>query len=208
MLTVYGTGLFLKGLAFGFILAATVGPMWLLCFRRSVAAGVLTGLVSGMGIAVADGIYGAIAAFGLTAVSGLLLAYSFWIGLTGTAFLLWLGVSTILAHPAESRNDEDPPGMATAFLSTLGLTLTNPPTILAFAALFAGFGLASSADYHAAALIVLGVFLGSAAWWVVLAGAAGRLRGRIGPRWLRAINVVSGLSILGFAGWQIAALLR
>src|SRR5260370_1224469 len=132
MLTVYGTGLFLKGLAFGFILAAAVGAMWLLCFRRTVAAGALTGLVSGMGIAVADGIYGAIAAFGLTAVSGLLLAYSFWIGLTGAAFLLWLGISTILAHPAESKSDEDPPGMATAFLSTLRLTLTNPATILAF----------------------------------------------------------------------------
>jgi threonine/homoserine/homoserine lactone efflux protein len=93
-------------------------------------------------------------------------------------------------------------------LSTLGLTLTNPPTILAFAAIFAGLGLASSADYGAAALIVAGVFLGSALWWVILAFAAGRLRGKLGARLFRVINVVAGISILGFAAWQVAVLFR
>src|SRR5262249_15452314 len=92
-----GMTLFLKGLAFGFVLAATVGPMWILCFRRTVAQGPLAGFVSGMGIAVADGFYGAVAAFGLTAISGVLLYYSFWIGLVGSAFLIYLGVKTLLS---------------------------------------------------------------------------------------------------------------
>jgi threonine/homoserine/homoserine lactone efflux protein len=202
------TALFLKGLAFGFVLAATVGPMWVLCMRRTLAFGALSGFVSGMGIAVADGLYGAVAAFGLTAVSGLLLRHGFWIGLVGAVFLVYLGVKTLLAQPVASGETEKPASLAQAFLSTLGLTLANPPTILAFAAIFAGLGLASSADYAAAALVTLAVFLGSASWWVVLAAAGGALRERLGPRLLRAINLVSGLSILGFAAWQFALLLR
>jgi threonine/homoserine/homoserine lactone efflux protein len=201
--------MFIKGLAFGFILAATVGPMWMLCFRRTVASGALTGFVSGMGIAVADGFYGAVAAFGLTAVSGFLLGHGFWIGIVGSAFLVYLGVKALLAKPQDlSADPPDRAGLARAFFSTLGLTLTNPPTILAFAAIFASLGLASSADYGAAAWIVLGVFLGSAAWWVILALAAGKMRGRIGPGVARAVNLVSGVSILGFAGWQLYVLFR
>jgi threonine/homoserine/homoserine lactone efflux protein len=201
--------LFIKGLVFGFILAAAVGPMWVLCFRRTIASGVLVGLVSGMGIATADGIYGAIAAFGLTAVSGFLLGHSFWIGLVGTAFLIYLGVKSLMATPMNIQEEKvDRTGLARAFFSTLGLTLTNPPTILAFAAIFAGLGLVSTGDYGSAAWIVLGVFLGSAAWWTILAAAAGRLRGRLGPRLARGINLASGISILGFALWQVVELFR
>jgi len=195
--------LFLKGLGFGFILAATVGPMWVLCFRRTVAQGPLAGFVSGMGIAVADGFYGAVAAFGLTAISGVLLRHSFWIGLVGSVFLLYLGAKTLLSKPPIESKDESRLGYPRAFLSTLGL---NPPTILAFAAIFAGLGLVSDADYGTASLIVAGVFLGSASWWILLAAGAGWLRRRMGPALVRAINVVSGLSILGFAAWQLLRL--
>lgn len=200
--------LFLKGLAFGFLLAATVGPMWVLCFRRTLASGARAGIASGMGIAVADGFYGAVAAFGLTAISGVLLGYRFWIALAGALFLLYLGAKTLVARPAEAQPDTSGTGLLKSFASTLGLTLTNPPTILAFAAIFAGLGLGSTADYRAAALITAGVFLGSAAWWLLLAGAAGKLRHRMGPRLLRGINMASGLSILGFAAWQVAVLFR
>jgi threonine/homoserine/homoserine lactone efflux protein len=200
--------LLLKGLAFGFILAATVGPMWVLCLRRTLASGALVGLASGLGIAVADGFYGAVAAFGLTAISGFLLAHAFWIGLVGAIFLVYLGIRTLTAKPEMLEGEVKKLNLPAAFLSTLGLTLTNPPTILAFAAIFAGLGLASSADYAAAALIVAGVFAGSAAWWVILALGAGKLRDRLGPRLFRAINIVSGLTILGFAAWQIAVLFR
>ena len=200
--------LFGKGLAFGFLLAATVGPMWILCLRRTLSAGALTGFVSGMGIAAADGFYGAVAAFGLTAVSGFLLGYSFWIGLLGAIFLVYLGIKALVSHPDLDNGKSDHPRLIKAFLSTLGLTLANPPTILAFAAVFAGLGLVSTSDYASAAWIALGVFLGSAAWWGILAGTAGRLRHRLGPRVLRGINVASGISILGFALWQAAALFR
>jgi threonine/homoserine/homoserine lactone efflux protein len=202
------TLLFLKGLAFGFVLAATVGPMWVLCFRRTVAYGALTGFVSGMGIAVADGLYGAVAAFGLTAISGFLLRYSFWIGLAGAVFLFYLGTKTLLSQPPANGETARPASLAQAFASTLGLTLANPPTILAFAAIFTGLGLSANTDYALAATIVAGVFLGSASWWIVLAAGAGALRGRFGPRLLRAINVVAGITILGFAAWQFALLLR
>ena len=196
--------LFLKGLLFGFLLAATVGPMWVLCFRRTLAQGALAGFVSGMGIAVADGIYGAVAAFGLTAISGFLLQHAFWIGLAGGAFLVYLGVKILISNPSLDGEEEQKVNHAKAFLSTLGLTLANPPTILAFVAIFAGLGLASNADYGAASLVVLGVFLGSASWLVILAAGAGWLRGRVGPKLFRIINIVSGLTILGFAAWQLA----
>jgi threonine/homoserine/homoserine lactone efflux protein len=202
--------LFAKGLAFGFVLAATVGPMWVLCFRRTVASGTLVGLASGMGIAVADALYGAVAAFGLTAISGFLLGHRLWIGLTGAAFLVWLGVRALISRPVplEAAAAPAPRGTAAAFLSTLGLTLANPPTILAFAAIFAGLGLASEADTRAAALVVAGVFLGSALWWLILVAGVGAFRRRIGPALARAINVVSGATILAFAAWQLAALAR
>lgn len=200
--------LFLKGLAFGFLLAATVGPMWLLCFRRTLAQGALAGFISGMGIAVADGLYGAVAAFGLTAVSGFLLGQRFWLGLTGGAFLLYLGIKSLAAKPVPvQESSQEKTNLPRAFFSTLGLTLANPPTILSFAAIFAGLGLASGSDYAAASLVVLGVFLGSASWWLILAAGADWLRGRIGPGLFRAINVVSGLSILGLALWQLARIL-
>jgi threonine/homoserine/homoserine lactone efflux protein len=195
--------LFLKGLLFGFLLAATVGPMWVLCFRRTLAQGALAGFVSGMGIAVADGIYGAVAAFGLTAVSGFLLQHASWIGLAGGAFLVYLGIKILISHPTIDSAEEQKISHPKAFLSTLGLTLANPPTILAFAAIFAGLGLVTH-DYVNAALVVLGVFLGSASWWVLLAAGAGWLRGRVPPMLFRIINTVSGLTILGFAVWQLA----
>lgn len=197
---------FLKGLLFGFLLAATVGPMWVLCFRRTLAQGALAGFVSGMGIAVADGLYGAVAAFGLTAFSGFLLQHQYWIGLAGGAFLLFLGVTTLLARPDPEGAKAGSSSLTQGFLSTLGLTLANPPTILAFAAIFAGLGLVSS-DYVVASVVVLGVFLGSATWWILLAAGAGWLRSRMGPKLFRAINIVSGITILGFAVWQLVAVL-
>jgi threonine/homoserine/homoserine lactone efflux protein len=202
------SALFFKGLAFGFVLAATVGPMWVLCLRRTLAFGAATGLASGMGIAVADGFYGAVAAFGLTAISGILLQYRFGIGLGGVAFLLYLGVKTLLARPAVGDETSRPTGLAQAFASTLLLTLANPPTILAFAAIFAGLGLAARVDYAAAAMVTAAVFLGSASWWLLLAAFAGRLRAQLGSGLLRGINLVSGITILGFAAWQAARLLR
>lgn len=198
---------FVKGLAFGFLLAASVGPLWILCLRRTLAHGRWFGFVSGMGVATADALYGLIAAFGLTAVSGFLLAQKFWFSLIGGAFLCWLGTKTLLARPAERAAEAEASSLALAYTSTFALTLTNPATILAFAAIFAGLGLAANADYGQAALVVLGVMLGSAFWWVLLALGADRMRHAIGPRLLRGINVFAGLAILAFGIHTLGTLL-
>lgn len=201
----------LKGLLFGFVLAAVVGPMWVLCLRRTLEHGSAAGLASGLGIATADSLYGAIAAFGLTAISSFLLAHSFWIGLGGVAFLAWLGGRALLEKPMDLATGSQAPApgsLAAAFASTLSLTLANPPTILAFTAMFAGLGLAAGASYASAGLLVAGVFLGSAAWWIVLVAGVAALRSRLSTRLLRGINVLSGVTILGFAVWQLAVLLR
>jgi threonine/homoserine/homoserine lactone efflux protein len=197
---------FLKGLAFGFLLAATVGPMWILCFRRTLAHGRLFGFVSGMGVATADAIYGFVAAFGLTVVSNLLLSQKFWLSLAGGAFLCWLGIRTLLSKPSETAAAAPAGSFAMAYTSTLALTLTNPATIIAFVAIFAGLGLGATGSYTDASLVVIGVVLGSAAWWVMLSLGADWLRCRSGPRALRAINIAAGVSILTFGVVQLIAL--
>lgn len=197
--------LFAKAFAFGFVLAAAVGPIWVLCFRRSIAQGVLAGIVSGLGVALADGLYAAVAAFGLKVVSEPLIAQRAWIAAGGSLVLAWLGVKTLIAKPVSldaEHGNARASGFARQFASTFLLTLANPPTIVAFAAVFASVGLVVGGDHAVAALLVAGVALGSAAWWAILALGASWLRARIGPRFLRSVNIVSGLLLVGFASWQ------
>ena len=194
--------LILRGFVLGFTIAAAVGPISLLCIRRTLAEGRLVGLVSGMGVATADATYGAIAAFGLTAVTDLLVDGRRVLGIVGGAFLLWLAWRTFRAVPGEAATAAADAGVRRglpgAFLSTLGLTLTNPMTILSFGALFVGLGV-TGGDAAGATLLTLGVFAGSAAWWVVLVTAVGALRTRITPGGLRRVNMASGLLIGAFA---------
>ena len=197
--------LFAKAFAFGFVLAASVGPIWVLCFRRSIAQGVLAGIVSGLGVALADGLYAAVAAFGLNVVSEPLIAQRVWIAAGCSLVLAWLGVKTLIAKPVSldaEHGNARASGFSRQFASTFLLTLANPPTIVAFAAVFASVGLVVGGDHAVAALLVAGVALGSAAWWAILALGASWLRTRIGPRFLRSVNIVSGLLLVGFASWQ------
>ena len=192
--------LLVRGFVLGFTIAAAVGPISLLCIRRTLAEGRVVGLVSGMGVATADASYGAIAAFGLTAVTDLLMDGRRVLGIVGGVFLLWLAWRTFRAVPSEAASADSGArrGLAAAYLSTLGLTLTNPMTILSFAALFVGLGV-TGGDAAGAASLTAGVFAGSAAWWVVLVGVVGALRSRVTSRRLRAVNVASGLLIGAFA---------
>ena len=192
--------LFVRGLVLGFTIAAAVGPISLLCIRRTLAEGRLVGLASGMGVATADATYGAIAAFGLTAVTDLLVDWRRALGVVGGFFLLWLAWRTLRSIPGEAASDvgNGRRGLPGAYLSILGLTLTNPMTILSFAALFVGLGVTGD-DAAGATLLTLGVFAGSAAWWVVLVGVVGALRSRLTPTGLRRVNVASGLVIGAFA---------
>jgi len=198
--------LFLRGLVLGFTIAAAVGPISLLCIRRTLAEGRLVGLVSGMGVATADATYGAIAAFGLTAITDLLVDWRRALGLVGGAFLLWLAWRTFRSVPSEAATagTNGRRGLPGAYLSTLGLTLTNPMTILSFAALFVGLGV-TGGDAAGAASVTLGVFAGSAAWWVVLVTAVGALRSRLSTTGLRRVNEMSGVLIGAFAVIAVAS---
>jgi len=202
------TAFVLKGVALGFSIAAPVGPIGLLCIRRSLADGRTAGLATGLGAATADAMYGAIAAFGLTAVSALLVAQKFWLGLVGGLFLCVLGVRTFIALPRKDDFQGQRVTLAAAYASTLVLTLTNPMTILSFVAVFAGLGLGASPDYGSASAMVLGVFIGSALWWLLLSNGVALFRNRLGPGWMRLVNHVSGAIIFAFGIYAIVSAVK
>ena len=193
------TNFLLRGFIIGLSIAAPVGPIGVLCIRRTLADGRAAGLVSGLGAASADAIYGCIAGFGLTFISNFLVGQQFWLRLLGGIFLCCLGVKTFLSKPMDQAAAAKGDGLAGMYASTFFLTLTNPMTIISFAAVFAGLGLTSSSgNYATAALLVSGVFLGSASWWLILSGLVGVLRARFQTHGLQWVNRISGLVIVGF----------
>jgi threonine/homoserine/homoserine lactone efflux protein len=188
---------FFKGIVLGFSIAAPVGPIGLLCIQRTLAQGRTAGFVSGMGAATADGLYGSVAAFGLTAVSAFLLRFSVPIRVVGACFLFYLAARTFFSRPTQnSAAGGSSVSLWKAYASTVFLTLTNPMTILSFMAVFGGFGIVSEERaYLKSALLVGGVFLGSSIWWLVLSSGVGLFKARLTPRSLMWINRISGLLI-------------
>ena len=189
--------LFFRGLILGLAIAAPVGPIGLLCIRRSLSYGTVAGLLSGLGAATADGVYGAIAAFGLAFISDFLTDQTQWLGIIGGLFLCYLGITTFLSKPADKPAEISRTGLIGAYLSTLGLTLTNPATILSFVLLFAGFA-PTELGYGQAVVMVGGVFLGSALWWLLLSSGVSRLRHWLTPGRLVWVNRMFGVLITGF----------
>ncbi len=199
--------LFLKGLLIGFAIAAPVGPIGILCIQRSLHAGFKVGLMTGMGAAFADGTYGLVAGFGLTAISSLLISHQFWIQLIGGLFLIYLGIKLILTPPRErstENNFDKSPWHACS--TTYLLTLTNPTTILSFIAVFAGLGLGTThPDMVQAIILVAGIIIGSALWWILLSGGvAFMLHKRMSPRFMRIINWMSGCIMLAFGVFTLS----
>jgi threonine/homoserine/homoserine lactone efflux protein len=192
---------FLRGAMIGFSMAAPVGPIGVLCIRRSLTNGITIGFATGLGAATADALYGAVAAFGLTAVAKFLSAQQFWLALLGGGFLCWLGIRTFIAKPSKESADARRGNVFTAWASTLLLTITNPATILSFVALFAGFGINSS--YATAGILVTGVFFGSGLWWLLLSTSVGSLRARFDARWIGITNRASGLVMFGFGVYAL-----
>ena len=188
--------LFARGLILGFTIAAAVGPISLLTIRRTLAHGRIYGLASGLGVALADATYGGIAAFGLTAVTSILVGARLVLGLVGGLFLFVLGWRTMTSRPEAVAVADDRPGLVGAFLSIFGLTMTNPMTIISFAAIFAGLGIVGRGGADAA-LLTLGVFCGSTSWWLILTTVVSALRTRVTIRALRWVNRVSGVVLLG-----------
>ncbi len=199
---------FLRGLLIGLSIAAVVGPMSILCIQRTLQRGQRYGLISGLGIATADAIYGCIAAFGLTLIAHFLVSQQFWIRLLGGLFLVYLGIKTVLSKPAERAATAKASGFISAYISTLLLTLTNPTTILSFVAIFAGIGVGgASKSYGSAIAVVLGVFSGSVLWWCILTSIVNFLRTRFTATWLLWMNRVSGCVIMLFGVVALVSLL-
>jgi threonine/homoserine/homoserine lactone efflux protein len=195
--------LYLRGLAVGFAIAFALGPIGLLVIRRTVDRGWAYGFLSGVGVATADAMYGAIAAFGLTAVSEALVGIDRVLGVVGGAVLVVLAVRSLrsaLRSTGEATARADPGRLRSplaAWASMVALTATNPATILSFAALFASIG-AGTGGPAGAMSVVLGVFTGSVAWWALLTGLIAGLRARLTPRVVRRLNIASAAVIGGF----------
>ena len=187
--------LLLRAIILGITIAAPVGPMAVLCIRRTLSAGQLAGLATGMGIATADGVYAAVAGFGLTAVSELLLGYGHWLRTGGGLVLCWLGLRAARSAPGAPKAVSGSAGLLRGYGSAIALTLANPSTILSFAGVLAGLG---AIDSGSTAVLVAGIFTGSALWWVALTGFVSRLRDRLSPAVLLWVNRISGGVLLGF----------
>ncbi|HXY62218.1 MAG TPA: LysE family transporter [Nitrospirota bacterium] len=199
----------LKGFVIGFVIAAPVGPIGILCARRTLMHGRRAGFFSGMGAASADTIYGFIAAFGLTVVSDFLVDHQIFLRLMGGTILCILGIRTLFIPPKGER--EIPKSItkyAGMFTSTFLLTLTNPMTIFSFAAVFAGFGLARTmGSITVAGTLVLGVFLGSGLWWLFLIGIFSLFKKRFERHELQWVNRFAGIIIAGSGVIILASLM-
>lgn len=188
-----------KGLIIGFAVAAPVGPIGILCIRRTLEFGRFSGFVSGLGAALADTLYGVVAAFGLTLISDLLLAGQFWLRLFGGIFLIYLGIKTFLAKPKARDTNVSHLSLSKDFASTFLLTLTNPMTVLSYIAIFAAVGLSNvSNDYWDSSWLVFGVFLGSSFWWFILSEGVTFFRKSVSKNVMAWINRIAGLIIIAF----------
>jgi threonine/homoserine/homoserine lactone efflux protein len=198
----------LRGFALGFAIAAAPGPIFFLCLRRTLVKGWLNGLISGFGVATADGFYAALGVFGVGAIATVLTGERRWLALGGGGLLIALGARIVFDRPKTTESPTtNGAGLAWAYISTLGLTITNPATIISFAALAASLGTGLSGGYLRPSLLVVGVLLGSVTWWCVLAALAAGLRARITPRVVRGISTASGLAIIALGLAALASAL-
>ncbi|MEW6697388.1 MAG: LysE family translocator [Bacillota bacterium] len=201
-------GYLLKGILIGFSIAAPVGPIGILCIRRSLTEGWATGFIAGLGAASADAIYGCIAAFGLTMITNVLTHNQFTLSLIGGLFLLYLGIQTFRSQTKEEDLVAESVSKIKTYTTTFFLTLTNPMTILSFTAIFAGLGLANNnADPLTASLMVAGVFTGSSVWWFILSKSAGNFKSKLPAKNMSWINKLSGLILLVFGAFSLLRIL-
>jgi threonine/homoserine/homoserine lactone efflux protein len=195
------------GFLIGFPIAASPGPVFFLVLRRTLSRGWRSGVVSGLGVATGDAVYAGLAAFGVAAITNVLLGQRRWIGLVGGVAIALIGLRALRVRP-----DPNPPPkgegnlrgpssnsvrMIGAYGSMVALTLSNPATILSFIAVFAGFGLRVGSGWPAVAL-VFGVMLGSALWWLGLTAVVSVVRQRLTAGITRGIGIVAGVALIGF----------
>jgi threonine/homoserine/homoserine lactone efflux protein len=187
---------FLKGIFIGFAMAIPIGPIGIMCVRKTLTEGRLRGLIIGLGAATADLLYGCVAAFGITMISNTLASQRIWIRLVGGALLLFLGVRTFRAQPTDPKFKIHSSGMLGSYLYTVFLTLTNPLTIFAFIAVFAALGLGNGLNSFSASALVAGVFIGSSLWFLLLSSGVTFFRKKLDLIGLRWVNRIAGVLII------------
>lgn len=187
-----------KGFALGFAVAAPLGPIGALCINRTLQRGFWVGLAGGLGTAIADAAYGALAALGFAAFSAFLAEIDGPMRLVGGLAMIWLGWQGMRPRPPRPAAEIGARDLFGTIAATFLLTIANPTTILSFAVFFAGLGLASAADAPSALVVVAGVFAGSLAWWVILTGGVAMVRHKVSDRFALWVGRISGSLILAF----------
>lgn len=195
--------LFAKSIFLGLVIAAPLGPIGALCINRTLERGVVAGMAGGLGTALADGVYATLAAVGFAAFSEALIHIDTPLRLIGGMFMLWLGWKSLIPKPPRAAAKVSARNLAGTTAATFLLTITNPMTILSFAALFAGLGLASASGFTGAGPVVLGVFAGSMLWWCILSGTVGLIRHRLPDTFAARVSLLSGVALIGFGLWAL-----
>lgn len=199
--------LFIKGMGLGFSIAAPVGPIGVLCIQRTLKKGIRSGFISGLGAASADLLYGALAAFGAVWLGNNLVQYQIPLRVVGGIVLIFLGIKAFFQKEQGAATAPAPRGLLADYGSTFLLTLTNPITILSFTAVYAGLGFVEGqASMKQMVGLVLGVFCGSACWWLLLSSLVSLLRGHLKPAFYSIINKVAGVILVDFGISLIAAI--
>lgn len=197
--------LFLKSVLLGLAIAAPLGPIGALCINRTLERGFVAGAAGGLGTALADGVYATLAAMGFAAFSGVLAQIDMPLRLAGGAFMLWLGWKSLMPKPPRAAAKVSARDLLGTTVATFLLTITNPMTILSFAALFAGLGLASASGFAGAGPVVAGVFAGSMLWWCILSGGVALVHHRLPDGFTTWVSRLSGAVLIGFGLWAVAS---
>lgn len=196
--------LLVKALGIGFLIAAPVGPIGLLCMQRTLTSGLRAGLATGLGAATADAIYGAIGAFGFIALTSSLVSLKTPMSLIGAAFLIWLGSGLFRTQTKNTEvKEEISKGLSRAFASSCFLTLMNPVTVLSFLAVYATLMTGMDTSFKNGSLAVVGIFIGSALWWLTLSTLVATIRHRISSSAMRWLSCGSGTLLIGFGLMQL-----
>lgn len=199
----------IKGAIVGFSIAAPIGPISVLCIKRTFDYGRLSGLFSGIGAACGATCYGAIATFGLTLVSDIILNLQVWMRLIGGAFLIYLGIKTFLSKSLQKPKIVSHKTLVNDLISTFFLTLVNPMTIISYLAIFAGLDIATThGQIKNAIFLVIGIFIGAMTWWIIVAEGLTLLKDRLTQQMLRLINKVAGSIIVGFGFFAWCSIIK
>lgn len=199
--------LFAKSLLLGLAIAAPLGPIGALCIHRTLENGLAAGVAGGLGTALADALYASLAAIGFATFAGVLSSLDTPLRLAGAMFMLWLGIQSLRASPSKPAARVSARNLLGTTAATFALTIANPMTILAFAALFAGLGLAATDSALDAVLVVSGVFAGSMLWWILLSGGVSIARHRLPDTFARWVARMSGILLIGFGIWTLGTVI-